>query len=124
MVAEPTHSAATQPTAKKGHELLRGTLDTLILKTLTWGSLHGYGIARWLERTTQDELQIEEGSLYPALYRLERRGWVASEWGTSETGRRAKFYRLTRRGRERLVDDTEQWRRFSSAVSDVLFAEA
>ena len=108
----------------KTHDLLRGTLDSLVLKTLTWGPRHGYGIARWLEQTTDDTLQIEEGSLYPALYRLERRGWIESEWGTSELGRRAKFYRLTRDGRARLNAETEQWRRFSDAVSSVLFAEA
>ena len=109
---------------KKANPLLRGTLDSLVLKTLTWGSLHGYGIARWLEQKTEDELRIEEGSLYPALYRLERQGWVASEWGRSETGRRAKLYGLTDRGRERLAAETEEWRVFSSAVSTVLLAEA
>ena len=105
-------------------ELLRGTLDTLILKTLLAGPRHGYGIARWLERTTDDALRIEEGSLYPALYRLERRGLVASEWGKSELGRRAKYYRLTGDGRAHLLQDTEDWRRFASAVSRVLAAEA
>lgn len=105
-------------------ELLRGTLDTLILKTLLGGPRHGYGIARWLERTTDDALRIEEGSLYPALYRLERRGRVASEWGRSELGRRAKYYRLTDDGQARLRQETEDWRRFATAVSRVLLAEA
>ena len=105
-------------------ELLRGTLDTLILKTLMAGPRHGYGIARWLESTTEDALRIEEGSLYPALYRLERRGQVASEWGKSELGRRAKYYRLTADGRAHLTQETEDWQRFATAVSRVLLAEA
>ena len=110
--------------SSKANDLLRGTLDSLVLKTLTWGPRHGYGIARWLEQTTDDALRIEEGSLYPALYRLERRGWIESEWGQSELGRRAKFYRLTPVGRTQLEAETAQWRRFSDAVSRVLFAEA
>lgn len=105
-------------------DLLRGTLDTLILKTLARGPRHGYGIARWLEHSTGDVLRIEEGSLYPALYRLERGGRVLSEWGESELGRRAKHYRLTDEGRAHLERETEQWRRFSTAVSRVLLAEA
>lgn len=105
-------------------DLLRGTLDTLILKTLAWGPRHGYGIARWLENTTEDTLRIEEGSLYPALYRLEKRGRIASEWGKSELGRRAKYYRLTDEGQAHLRQETEDWRRFSAAVSRVLLAEA
>lgn len=110
-----------QPTRS---ELLRGTLDTLILKTLAWGPRHGYGIARWLESTTEDTLRIEEGSLYPALYRLEKRGRVASEWGKSELGRRAKYYRITDDGKVHLRQETEDWKRFSAAVSSVLLAEA
>lgn len=102
------------------HELLHGTLDSLILKTLAQGPRHGYAIARWLEDTTAEELQIEDGSLYPALYRLERRGLIAAEWGTSELGRRAKFYRITPVGRKRLAASTEQWARFAKAVSKVL----
>ena len=105
-------------------ELLRGTLDTLILKTLLGAPRHGYGIARWLEKTTGDALRIEEGSLYPALYRLERRGRVASEWGKSELGRRAKYYSLTDEGRAHLRQETEDWQRFATAVSQVLLAEA
>lgn len=100
--------------------LLHGTLDALILKTLTWGPRHGYAIARWLEETTRDEIQIEEGSLYPALYRLEERGLIAAEWGTSELGRKAKIYRLTTRGRSQLREDTAEWERFTAAVSRVL----
>lgn len=101
---------------------LRGALDALILKTLSRGPRHGYAIARWLEETTGDALRIEEGSLYPALYRLEERGSIEAEWGTSELGRRAKFYRLTRRGRQELKRETAEWKRFAGAVSHVLFA--
>lgn len=85
--------------AKPPADLLQGTLDVLVLKTLTWGPRHGYAIARWLEETSQAALRIEEGSLYPALYRMERRGWIEASWGMSELGRRAKFYRLTSAGR-------------------------
>lgn len=99
---------------------LHGTLDALILKTLSRGPRHGYAIARWLEETTAEVLRIEEGSLYPALYRLERRGWLEAEWGTSELGRRAKFYRMTARGAAALRRETEEWARFSTAVSHVL----
>jgi transcriptional regulator len=101
-------------------ELLQGTLDTLILKTLTTGPRHGYAIARWLEDTTGDTLAIEEGSLYPALYRMERRGWIEAEWGRSELGRRAKFYSLTPAGRAQLRQAVAEWRRFSGAVAKVL----
>ncbi len=107
-----------------GRDLLHGTLDSLILKTLSWGPRHGYGVARYLEERTGETLQIEEGSLYPALYRLEKRGWVSAEWGKSETGRRAKFYRLTRVGRKQLHTETARWTAFSRAVSEVLLAEA
>jgi PadR family transcriptional regulator, regulatory protein PadR len=99
---------------------LHGALDALVLKTLSWGPRHGYAIARWLEDTTGEVLQIEEGSLYPALYRLEKRGLVAAEWGVSELGRRAKTYRLTPRGRTELRRQTEDWARFAAAVSTVL----
>jgi len=108
----------TEPT-----ELLHGTLDALVLKTLAWGPRHGYAIARWIESLGGSELlRIEEGSLYPALYRLERRGWVEAEWGLSETRRRVKIYRLTRAGRARLAVETEQWSRFVDAVARVLHA--
>ena len=101
-------------------ELLHGTLDALVMKTLTRGPRHGYGIARWIEETTDEAIVVEEGSLYPALYRLERRGLIDAEWGTSELGRRAKFYRLTPKGRRQLAMETEQWARFSVGVSKVL----
>ena len=101
-------------------ELLHGTLDTLVLKTLAWGPRHGYAIARWIEGMSEEALRIEEGSLYPALYRLERRGWVEAEWGLSERNRKVKFYRLTDEGRERLAVETAQWSRFAEAVGRIL----
>ena len=106
--------------AQPTNELLDGTLETLILKSIVRGPRHGYAIARWLEDTTGDVLQIEDGSLYPALYRLEQRQLIEAEWGTSELGRKAKFYRITRLGRRRLAASTALWSRFSSAVSKVL----
>ena len=105
-------------------ELLHGTLDALVLKTLSWGARHGYAIARWIEDITEDALRIEEGSLYPALYRLERRGWIEAEWGLSENNRKVKFYQLTTAGRERLKVETAQWSRFTTAVSKVLLPAA
>ncbi len=101
-------------------ELLHGTLDALVLKTLAQGPRHGYGVARWLEEATDAAVVVEEGSLYPALYRLERRGLIDAEWGLSELGRKAKFYRLTARGRRHLVTETEEWARFAAGVSKVL----
>ena len=109
-------------TPKTPNALLHGALDALILKTLAHGPRHGYAIARFIEGITSEALLVEEGSLYPALYRMERRGWVDSEWGTSELGRRAKLYRLTDAGRVQLAAEMETWRRFSVGVSKVLFA--
>lgn len=103
-------------------ELLHGTLDALILKTLAWGPRHGYAIARWIEAGSENALSIEEGSLYPALYRMERRGWIEAEWGLSDTGRRVKLYRLTRAGRKQLALETEQWRRFAAGVGRILLS--
>jgi transcriptional regulator len=102
------------------NELLHGTLETLILKTVADGPRHGYAIARSLEERTADVLQVEDGSLYPALYRMEQRGWLGAEWGTSELGRKAKFYRITAAGRKRLASSTAEWARFSAAISKVL----
>src|SRR6187401_867627 len=99
---------------------LHGTLDALVLKTLSWGSRHGYAIARWLEETTGNAIQVEEGSLYPALYRMKRKGWIEAEWGMSELGRKAKFYKLTARGRKQLQSETAEWAAFARAVSSVL----
>ena len=101
-------------------DLLHGTLDALVMKTLTRGPRHGYGIARWIEEATDEAVVIEEGSLYPALYRLERRGLIDAEWGISELGRKARFYKLTSRGRRQLATETEQWARFAAGVSKVL----
>ncbi len=100
--------------------MLHGTLDALVLKTLSWGVRHGYGIAKWIEEATDEAVVVEEGSLYPALYRMERRGLIEAEWGISELGRKAKFYRITAKGRRQLAADTEQWARFATGVSKVL----
>ena len=107
---------------KTRNALLYGALDALILKTLTRGPRHGYAVARSIEDTSGDAVLVEEGSLYPALYRLERRGWVEAEWGTSELGRRAKLYRLTDAGRQHLAEEMATWRRFAAGVSKVLLA--
>ncbi|MGH7555410.1 MAG: PadR family transcriptional regulator [Longimicrobiales bacterium] len=101
-------------------DLLQGTLDMLILKALTSGTMHGYGIARWLERATNDALRVEEGSLYPALHRLTERGWVRTEWGISENKRRAKYYTLSARGRKQLEHELSTWARFTEVVAQVL----
>lgn len=99
---------------------LHGTLDVLILKTLSWGPRHGYAIARWLEDTMDAAIKVEEGSLYPALYRMEKRGWLDAEWGTSEIGRKAKIYKLSALGRRQLKAETAEWSEFVRAVSLVL----
>jgi PadR family transcriptional regulator PadR len=109
---------------KTPNALLHGTLDALVLKTLTDGPRHGYGIARFIEDTTGEAVVVEEGSLYPALYRMERRGWIEAEWGTSELGRRAKFYRLTGDGRKQLKRETDAWAKFAAGVSKVLLVQA
>jgi|SRR5258707_5407535 transcriptional regulator len=101
-------------------DLLQGTLDLLILKALAKGSLHGYGVAEWIHDSSQDVLRVEEGALYPALHRLELRGLLASEWGTSDNNRRAKYYALTPTGRKQLAQETEYWRRMSGAVARIL----
>ncbi len=105
---------------KRNPDLLRGTVDVLLLKALSAGPRHGFAVARWLEERTDDALQIEEGSLYPALHRMERRGWLEAEWGVSENNRQVKSYRLTRRGREHLRAETAGWAEFAAAVSKVL----
>ena len=99
---------------------LHGTLDVLILKTLTAGPRHGYGIARWIETESGKDIQVEEGSLYPALYRMERKGWIEAEWGVSDLNRRVKLYRLTVEGRRHLRAETVAWARFATAVSRIL----
>ncbi len=105
-------------------EILRGTLDLLILQALSRGPAHGYGVARWIEQATGDALAIGEGTLYPALHRLEERGWVAATWGASENNRQAKFYALTRAGRAQWRVETANWRRYAAAVFAALDAPA
>ena len=97
-------------------DLLKGTLDVLVLKALTWGPRHGYAVARWIEDVTGGALQVEEGALYHALHRLEKKGWVAGEWGVSDANRRAKYYTLTVAGRQQLVARTATWTRYAEAV--------
>ena len=101
-------------------DLLKGTLDLLILKALTFGPRHGYGIARWLEESSRELLHIEEGSLYPALSRMEKKGWIRSEWGASETNRKAKYYKLTPQGRTQLHAQAQGWDRLVEAMTLVL----
>ena len=104
-------------------DLLQGTLDLLILKTLSWGPAHGYAVARWIETLTGEVLRVGEGSLYPALHRLEERGWVESSWQISSTKRRTKVYRLTPKGRQQLKTETGTWSQFVDAVAKVLKTE-
>ena len=105
-------------------ELLQGTLDTLVLKSLSWGSRHGYDVARWIRDTTREELDVEEGALYTALHRMQKRGWLHAEWGLSDNNRKAKYYSLTAAGQRELGRNAENWRRYSRAVSRVLEATA
>jgi PadR family transcriptional regulator, regulatory protein PadR len=103
-------------------DLLQGSLDVIVLKTLSWQPMHGFGIARWIQQMSDDALQIEEGTLYPALYRLENRGLVKAEWRMTENKRRAKYYRLTAAGRRQLTQHTERWEAFASVMSRILSA--
>jgi len=105
---------------KTPNALLHGTLDALILKTLTTGPRHGYAIAKFIEDASNESVIVEEGSLYPALYRMERRGWLGSTWAVTDTGRRARFYKLTRTGRAQLEAETASWLRLTGAVANVL----
>ena len=104
-------------------ELLQGTLDVLILRTLIFGPQHGQGIGRAIQQTSEDELLIEHGALYPALQRLEERGWITAEWGVSTNNRKARFYKLTAAGRKQLVKETTKWRRLAAAIGRVLGPE-
>ena len=104
-------------------DLLRGTLDLLVLKTLTWVPLHGYAIASAIRRQTDDALLVEEGALYPALYRMEAKGWIEAEWGVSENHRRAKYYQLTSAGRRHLRSEVKTWNAYADAVAKVLQAK-
>lgn len=101
-------------------DLLQGTLELLVLKILSRGPMHGYGVAQQIHEAVDDLLKVEDGSLYPALYRMEERGWIESEWGVSENNRRAKFYKLTKAGRKRLEAECANWARVSEAVTRVL----
>ena len=98
-------------------DLLRGTLDLLILKTLSWEPMHGLAIVRWLENVTQQRLQVEEGALYPALHRLEARGWLEARWGYTEQGRRARYYRLTAAGRRQLEAESRKWSEYADMIA-------
>jgi PadR family transcriptional regulator PadR len=106
-------------TARRG-ALLQGNLELLVLKTLSWGPRHGYAIARWLEQATDDALRVEEGSLYPALYRMQERGLIAADWGTSEIGKRIKVYSLTSKGRRELRAQSDEWTEFARTMARVL----
>lgn len=101
-------------------DLISGTLDVLVLKALSWGPKHGYGIGRWISQSTDATVEVEEGALYPALHRMERRGWLEAKWGQTELGRRAKFYGLTPKGRRQLTAQAQRWHTYSHAVSLLL----
>lgn len=103
--------------------MLQGTVELLVLKRLSWGPMHGYGIASWIETATNDVLRVEEGSLYPALYRMAKKGWIKGEWGVSDNNRRAKFYRLTRAGRKEFEEQAAGWERLSGAVNRAVTAD-
>jgi transcriptional regulator len=109
-----------KPKAEAKSDLLQGTLDLLILRTLSLGAMHGWGISQRIQQISRDVLQVNQGSLYPALARLEVAGWLDAQWGVSENNRQAKFYSLTKTGRERLEEETENWERLSAAVTRVL----
>jgi PadR family transcriptional regulator PadR len=111
---------STRKDAQERVALLQGTLDLLILRTLVFGSQHGQGIARAIEQHSEDTLLVDHGSLYPALQRLEARGWIAAEWGMSDNNRKARFYTLTRLGRKQLGVETRQWRRLAAAIGGIL----
>jgi transcriptional regulator len=104
-------------------DVLKGTLDLMILKALSWGPTHGYGVTKWIRSTTEGALDVDDGALYPALHRLERRGWIEAEWGVSENNRRAKYYRLTREGRGQLRRELTSWARFAAALTKIVDAE-
>jgi transcriptional regulator len=111
------------PTTTEELDLLRGTLDLLILRALSWGPMHGLAVLRWIEGVSRQQLQIEEGALYPALHRMEERKWLDAEWGYTERNRKAKFYRLTPVGRRQLTAEITKWSRYTEAVGYVLAAD-
>ena len=104
-------------------DLVRGTLDLMVLKALSWGPMHGLAVLRWIERVADERLKIEEGALYPALHRMEQRGWLAAEWGYTGANRKAKFYRLTPSGRKQLTNELSRWSRYTEAVGLVIAAQ-
>ena len=106
--------------AKDNLDLLQGTLDLLVLRTLAAGPMHGWGISQRIQQLSEDVLRVNQGSLYPALYRLEREAWIEAEWGASDNNRRARFYKLTRSGRKQLEAETENWRKLAAAVGRIL----
>ena len=108
--------------ARTSVDLLQGTLDLIVLKALSWGPMHGFGLARWIQLTTEDVLQVEEGSLYPALYRMENRGWIKAQWALTENGRRAKYYKLTAAGRRQLTAESKSWDQVSGAIAKIMSA--
>jgi PadR family transcriptional regulator, regulatory protein PadR len=110
--------------ARPTNDVLSGTLDLLVLKALSWSPAHGYAIARWIQQATDDMLAVGEGTLYPALHRLEERGLIAAEWGVSENNRRARFYRLTGAGRQTLREDVTSWTRYATAILSALATPA
>jgi PadR family transcriptional regulator, regulatory protein PadR len=118
MTRNSTPRTAAQPEERL--DLFQGTLDLLILRTLRWGPMHGYGIAKFIAQTSQETFRIDHGSLYPALQRLLQERWIAAEWGTSSTNRRAKFYRLTPAGRRHLAGQQSRWSRFTKAIAAVM----
>ena len=115
-----TDSSVTEGMMSKPSDLVQGTLDLLLLKILALEPLHGWAISQRLSQISKDDLRVSDGSLYPALYKLEQEGWIRAEWKTSELGRRAKFYALTASGRRKLDEETDEWRRLSSAISRVI----
>ena len=108
----------------ENRQLLRGTLDLLILKSLSWGKRHGYGVAEWIEGATDDQMRIVEGTIYPALHRMEKRGWIDAQWGPSENNRRAKYYSLSNDGRVRLEIEAGRWQRYALAMNRALATTA
>jgi transcriptional regulator len=109
-------------TSRTHVDLLQGTLDLIVLKALSWGPMHGFGLSRWIQLTTEDVLQVEEGSLYPALYRMENRGWIKAQWALTENGRRAKYYKLTAAGKKQLTAASKSWDAVSGAIAKIMCA--
>jgi PadR family transcriptional regulator, regulatory protein PadR len=105
-------------------DVLQGTLDFLILRTVAWGPQHGFGIAKWIKTVTEGRLDIDDGALYPALHRMEHKKWISAEWGVTESGRRARYYALTRLGRKALQDQTSSWTQYVDAVARIITASA